>query len=257
MNETPAPINLVASPEDALLHEPRLVAEHGLAMRIARLIEPTLGGIGLRLVRVKLFQQSGTILQIMAERPDGTMTIEDCELANANVSPVLDVDDVVKEAYRLEISSPGIDRPLVRVSDFARAIGDEARIELANPGADGRKRFRGFIRAIEGEGREAVLLLERNDARADEDPNVCIGLRDLEEAKLILTDELVRASLKAGKIAAAEAETDAPAARRGPGRFARLPAKPKPMMPAGTHSQLKKTSTPARPERGPGSTKQE
>ena len=84
----------------------------------------------------------------MAERPDGTMTIDDCERASDALSPLFDVEDPVAGAYRLEISSPGIDRPLVRVSDFRRAIGHEARIEMAVP-VDGRKRFRGVIEAVE------------------------------------------------------------------------------------------------------------
>ena len=95
----------------AALDEPRLTSETGLAARIARVAEPTLNGLGFRLVRVKLSGQDGMTLQIMAERPDGSMNIDDCELASQNLSPVLDVEDAIAQAYRLEISSPGIDRP--------------------------------------------------------------------------------------------------------------------------------------------------
>lgn len=229
------------------LDEKRLGVETGLAARIARVAEPTLNGLGFRLVRVKISGQDGMTVQIMAERPDGTMTIDDCELASENLSPVLDVDDAVAQAYRLEVSSPGVDRPLVRVSDFARAIGHEARVELENPGPDGRKRFRGTIVALEDEG--ATLVLDRTDARSDEDPRARIALADLDEARLILTEALFREALRAGKIEAEEArragdEEDAP--RRGPGRFsarhgaAQKPAKQKPVLPAGVQAGFKK-----------------
>ncbi|MFO1117500.1 MAG: ribosome maturation factor RimP [Beijerinckiaceae bacterium] len=246
----------------AALDEPRLTSETGLAARIARVAEPTLNGLGFRLVRVKLSGQDGMTLQIMAERPDGSMNIDDCELASQNLSPVLDVEDAIAQAYRLEISSPGIDRPLVRASDFQRAVGHEARVELATPAPDGRKRFRGHIRAVEGEGRDAILTFERNDARADEDSLVRLSLRDLEEAKLILTDELIRESLRAGKLAQdepAEGEEAGPEAppRRGPGRFAaKNQMKQKPLLPAGVQSQFKKSQSKkpsGAPVRGPNS----
>ena len=97
------------------LDEPRLIEESGVAARVAHLAQPVLAGLGYRLVRVKLSAQAGTTVQIMAERPDGSMNVKDCEIVSAALSPVLDVEDPVKTAYRLEISSPGIDRPLVRV----------------------------------------------------------------------------------------------------------------------------------------------
>jgi hypothetical protein len=98
----------------------RVVRETGLAARVAAIVEPAIEGLGYRLVRVKISGQNGCTVQIMAERPDGTFTIEDCEAVSRDVSPVLDVDDPVKTAYHLEVSSPGIDRPLVRPIDFAR-----------------------------------------------------------------------------------------------------------------------------------------
>jgi ribosome maturation factor RimP len=233
---------------DAPLDEPRLVEETGIAARIARIAAPVLAGLGYRLVRVKLGAQHGTNLQIMAERPDGTMSVEDCETASQALSPVLDLEDPVPQEYRLELSSPGIDRPLVRVSDFRRAIGHEARIELAVPTASGRKRFRGMIVGVEGgEIADAALLLDVKDPGPDEEARVQLRLRDLEEAKLILTDGLIRATLKAGKAALEQPGTDEdgaeapPIPQRGPGRFsARKGDKPKRVLPAGVQASLKK-----------------
>ena len=145
MNET-SPSHIAPAPGEGL-DEARLIADNGLARRIARIAEPVLRDLGLRVVRVKVSAAQGSTVQIMAERPDGTMSIDDCERASQALSPVFDLEEPVSQAYRLEISSPGIDRPLVRESDFRRAIGHEARIEMANP-VDGRKRFRGRIEAI-------------------------------------------------------------------------------------------------------------
>ena len=231
---------------DAPLGEPRLVVETGLCARIAAIAGPTLSGLGLRLVRVKLWTQAGTVLQIMAERPDGTMTIEDCELASQTLSPVLDVEDPVTQEHRLEISSPGIDRPLVRVSDFRRAAGHEVKIELTQPGPHGRKRFRGLIGAVTGEGRDATVAIERLDPAPGEQKTVVLALADLDDAKLVLTDALVREALRAGKTAEREAEApaedDEAAPRRGPGRFRNTSRdKAKPVVPAGVQTAFKKT----------------
>lgn len=236
---------------DAPLDEPRLVAESGVAMRVAHVVSPVLAQLGFRLVRVKLMQQNGQTLQIMAERPDGSISIDDCEAASQALSPELDVADLIAGEYRLEISSPGIDRPLVRVSDFLRAIDHEARVELIHPVETGRKRFRGLIRGIDGVGKAALLRLERVDARADEEKMVILPLADLDEAKLVLTDALIRESLRAGKAeiapteeSSADDENNRP--RRGPGRF-RGPAKqkPKPLAPAGVQTDFKKGAAPA------------
>lgn len=245
-----------AAPLDAALDEPRLVGETGVAARVAHLAEPVLAQLGFRLVRVRLMQQNGQTLQIMAERPDGTMTIEDCEAASQALSPELDVADVIASEYRLELSSPGVDRPLVRVSDFARAIGHEARVELTHPVESGRKRFRGLIRGVEGEGRGARVSLERTDARSDEEKLVVLPLADLDEGKLMLTEALIRESLRAGKMQQAAGEDEAPAEederpRRGPGRF-RGPQKDqknkaKPLVPAGVQTHFKKGPGPAKP----------
>jgi len=189
----------------APLDEPRLVGETGVAARIAHLAEPVLAQLGYRLVRVRLLGQNGVVLQIMAERPDGTMTIEDCEAASQALSPELDVEDLIAQAYRLEVSSPGIDRPLVRLSDFQRALGHEAKIELTHPVESGRKRFRGTLIAVEGEGADAILTIDRTDARSDEEKRVRIPLRDLDDGKLVLTDDLVTQALRREKAAKREA----------------------------------------------------
>jgi ribosome maturation factor RimP len=206
------------------LDEKRLTSETGLAARIAAVSEPVLADFGFRLVRVKLSAQAGATVQIMAERPDGSMSVEDCETLSQALSPVLDVEDPIPGGYRLEISSPGIDRPLVRVSDFARALGHEARIEMAAP-VNGRKRFRGLIEKLENN--DTQIKLRRTDAKPDEDPEVVLSLADIAEAKLVLTEDLIRATLRAAKHAeASEAPSETP--RRGPGRFAKAKEKPKP-----------------------------
>ena len=127
-----------------LLAEPRLVVEPGAAARVSAVAGPVLQGMGYRLVRIKISAEAGCTVQIMAERPDGTMQIEDCEAISRALSPVLDVADPIDRAYRLEISSPGIDRPLVRRSDFERYAGHLVKIEMA-VAHQGRKRFRGLL----------------------------------------------------------------------------------------------------------------
>jgi ribosome maturation factor RimP len=241
-----------AAPIDVPLDEPRLVSETGVAARVAHIAEPVLAQLGFRLVRVKLMQQNGQTLQIMAERPNGILTIDDCEAASQALSPELDVADVIANEYRLEISSPGVDRPLVRVSDFVRAVGHEARVELTHPLESGRKRFRGIIKGVEGEGRNAKVTIERTDARSDEEKLVLLPLADLDEGKLMLTEALIRESLRAGKLQqAAEEEEGATQEeerpRRGPGRFRGPQNKPKPLVPAGVQTQFKKGPGPAKP----------
>ncbi len=239
MTQTAAP--LPAPPLD----EPRLVGETGVAARVAHLAEPVLAQLGFRLVRARLLSQNGQVLQIMAERPDGTMTIDDCEAASQALSPELDVADIISQEYRLEVSSPGIDRPLVRVYDFLRAIGHEAKIELVHPLDGGRRRFRGIIKQVVGEGRDATLLLERVDAAETEEKTVTLPLKDLDESKLMLTEALIRETLRAGKAQEEAGAEDEPAEderpKRGPGRFAATPKqKPKPLVPAGVQTRFKK-----------------
>jgi len=195
---SPDPIDPAAA--DALLREPRLIHEVGVGARVARIVEPALIGLGYRLVRVKVSAQGGCTVQIMAEKPDGTMSVKDCEAVSRMISPLLDVEDPVSSAYNLEISSPGIDRPLVRVGDFSRWLTHEAKIEMAVP-VDGRKRFRGFLSAVEGEeGAECVRIL-LPDAPADAEPSALLPIRDIGEARLVLTDAVIAESLRRGKAA--------------------------------------------------------
>lgn len=218
------------------LDEPRFVIETGPAARVARLIAPVLGDFGFRLVRVKISTNQGPIVQIMAERPDGTMTVDDCEKASVGIGPILDLEDPMPGvAYRLEMSSPGIDRPLVRATDFLRAVGHEARIEMLSLHYN-RKRFRGWVEGVEGDGQKAALKLRRMDAPANEESDVVLPLADLGEARLVLTEALIRESLRAGKAALEEPEDESPdeapeAPRRGPGRFAAAKRKAIPVQP--------------------------
>ena len=187
---------------EAELEEPRLVRETGLAARIAAIVEPTLAGLGYRLVRVKVSGRDGMTVQIMAERPDGSFTIEDCEAASRTLSPVLDVEDPVPGGYRLEMSSPGIDRPLVRASDFARAAGHEAKIEMEVP-VEGRKRFRGEIVGVDGD--DARLRFVGPDG---EQQTIQLAIGDMGDARLVLTDALVAESLKRSKMETRASEED-------------------------------------------------
>ncbi len=184
---------LAEQPSD--LTEPRLTGETGVGAQVARVVEGPLQGLGFRLVRVKVSAQNGCTVQIMLERPDGTCTIDDCEAASRALSPILDLDDPVGGAYNLEMSSPGIDRPLVRVSDFARWAGHDAKVELAVP-LDGRKRFRGILGAPDADGKTVPIDLP--DVKEGLPSRILLPLRDLAEAHLVLTDELVRESLRRG-----------------------------------------------------------
>ncbi|MGD9477873.1 UNVERIFIED_ORG: ribosome maturation factor RimP [Roseateles sp. XES5] len=178
--------------------EPRLIVETGLDRRVADIIEPTIEQIGYRLVRVRLLAQNGATLQIMCERPDGTMTVEDCEAVSMAVSPVLDVEDPIDKAYHLEVSSPGIDRPMVRKSDFTRWLGHLLKCETSIL-VESRKRFRGKILAADENG----FTLERDQPAPGEEPTIVIPFTALAEGKLILTDELIRDALAADKKAKA------------------------------------------------------
>jgi ribosome maturation factor RimP len=182
-------------PED----EPRLIVEPGMPARVAAIVEPVLHQLGFRLVRVRVSGAEGCTVQIMAERPDGSMNVDDCEEVSRALSPVLDVADPIDRAYRLEISSPGIDRPLVRKSDFDRYTGHLVRIEM-NIAVNGRKRFKGVLAGTEGE----TARLERDEAPEGEDPIVLLPIEDMSEAKLVLTDELVTEALRREKAAKRE-----------------------------------------------------
>ena len=178
--------------------EPRLVTETGVEARVATLIEPVMNAEGFRLVRVRLSGQNGATLQVMAERADGTMTVDDCEALSRMVSPILDVEDPIDRAYHLEVSSPGIDRPLVRRSDFAKWRGHVTRVETAVL-VGGRKRFRGTITDVEAD----TLTLFRDQPSIGDQNTSHIPFGAIADARLILTDDLIRASLKADKAARA------------------------------------------------------
>src|SRR5881275_97828 len=169
--------------EPDLLAEPRLVTEPGVAARVSAVAGPVLQAMGYRLVRIRISGEQGCTVQIMAERPDGTMLIEDCEAVSRALSPVLDVADPIDRAYRLEVSSPGMDRPLVRRSDFVRFAGHLVKVEMMIA-RDGRRRFRGVLLGIEGE----AARIRRNDPAPGESNEVLLPIEEMAEAKLVLTD---------------------------------------------------------------------
>jgi len=171
----------------------RLITESGVAARVAAIVEPVIEDLGFNLVRVRVTGANGCTVQIMAERPDGTMSVSDCETVSRAISPVLDLEDPIDRAYHLEISSPGIDRPLVRSSDFERWSGYEAKVEMAVP-VEGRKRFRGLLRGVEN----GMLTIELPDVKEGLEPIARVPLADVGEAHLVLTDELIRESLRRG-----------------------------------------------------------
>ena len=174
-------------------NQSRIIVETGVEARIAHIVEPVIEGLGYRLVRIRLSAMNGATLQVMAEKPDGSMTVADCEILSRDLSPALDVEDPIESAYHLEVSSPGIDRPLVRRSDFARWSGHEAKIELTRL-LDGRKRFRGRLAGVAG---DAVVLEMARDG--GELQRVLLPMADLAEARLMLNDDLIRESLSRQK----------------------------------------------------------
>ncbi len=172
----------------------RIVRESGIDARIALIVAPVLRADGYRLVRVRLSGQNGLTLQIMAEREDGTMTVEDCEAVSRLLSPVLDVEDPIEKAYHLEVSSPGIDRPLVRKADFADAVGNLVKIETSLP-VFGRKRFRGKIVASD----DASVTVETDKPAHGEDLSATVPFEAIAEARLMLTEDLIREALRKDK----------------------------------------------------------
>lgn len=171
----------------------RFMRETGLAAEFALIVEPVLEGMGFRLVRVLISGSAERIVQIMAERPDGSITVDDCEMISKGLSPVLDVADPLSGKYRLEISSPGIDRPLVRPSDFEDWAGHEAKIELKEP-VDGRKRFKGELEGFEdGEVRIAA------EAGSLGIQHLGFPVSLISDARLVLTDDLIRDALTRAK----------------------------------------------------------
>ncbi|MBS7540518.1 ribosome maturation factor RimP [Ancylobacter lacus] len=183
--------------------EPRLIIETGAAARVAAIVGPVLEGLGFRLVRVKISGTNGVTVQVMAERPDGTFGIDECEASSRAISPVLDVEDPISGAYNLEMSSPGIDRPLVRFGDFVRWAGHDVKVEMAVP-LDGRKRFRGIL--LGAEQGEATLRLP--DVREGAPDTIRLPIADIGEARLVLTEALIREALRRDKALREGTEVD-------------------------------------------------
>jgi ribosome maturation factor RimP len=167
-----------------------LVAKAAIDQRLAAIVQPTIQGMGFELVRLRLMGGRRSTLQIMAERPEGWIEVEDCARISRAVSAVLDVEDPISGEFVLEVSSPGIDRPLTRLKDFARYEGYEVKIETSEA-IDGRKRFRGVLAGVE----DGEVLVEI--------PEGTIGLSFdlLADAKLVLTDALIAESLAGRKAA--------------------------------------------------------
>jgi ribosome maturation factor RimP len=152
------------------------------------ILAPAIEAAGYRLVRLRLMGGKTKTLQIMAERPDGTMNVEDCARLSHALLEFIEREEPLDGDFELEVSSPGIDRPLTRLIDFARYAGHEAKIELAAP-LDGRRRFRGKLRGLDGN----EVVLETQGAR------VSLPFKAIAEAKLVLTDQLIAEDLKARK----------------------------------------------------------
>jgi ribosome maturation factor RimP len=156
-----------------------------LEIRILDMIEPVASELGLDVVRVRVMGGDVPTLQIMAERPDGSMTVAACAKFSRAISPVLEAEDPISTEYHLEVSSPGIDRPLTRVGDFAKWIGHEVKVELSAPGADGRKRFHGSIVSEEN----GVVALNLKDGG-----QASLAVADMAKATMVLTDKLIQAA---------------------------------------------------------------
>ena len=173
-----------------------LIAKAAIDRRVQEIIEPVITDMGFELVRVRLMSGKSTTLQIMAQKPDGTIEVDDCGRISTAVSAVLDVEDPILDAYTLEVSSPGIDRPLTRLKDFEQWKGYEAKIETEEL-IDGRRRFKGELAGIEGD--EVLIEIEEGT----------IGLKFewLSDAKLVLTDDLIREVLRSRKDAGQIDET--------------------------------------------------
>ncbi|MHA6347267.1 ribosome maturation factor RimP [Roseivivax sp. CAU 1761] len=183
-----------------------LIAKTALDRRIAEIVRPVIEDMGFELVRLRLQGGKTPLLQIMAERPEGGIEVDECAQISTALSAVLDVEDPIVDTYTLEVGSPGIDRPLTRLKDFDTFEGYEAKLETHDL-IDGRKRFKGVLAGIEGE--EVLINVEEGT----------IGLQFdwLADAKLVLTDELIREMLKARKAQGFdETKFDEIAAETGP-----------------------------------------
>ena len=172
-----------------------LIAKAAMDRRLAEIVAPVIEDMGFELVRIRLMSGKMATLQIMAERPEGGIEVDECAAISTAVSATLDVEDPILDTYTLEVSSPGIDRPLTRLKDFETFEGYEAKIETSEM-IDGRKRFKGILAGVEGD--EVLINIEEGT----------VGLKFdwLTDAKLVLTDELIKEMLKARKAQGFEEE---------------------------------------------------
>ncbi len=173
---------------------PRDITESGSEARIAAVVEPEIEDLGFRLVRVQVSGQNGTTLQIMVERPDGMIEVGECETISRALSPLLDIEEPLPGNYHLEVSSPGIDRPLVRLSDFDTWCGHVAKLETTQM-INGRKRYKGTIVSTD----DNKVTFRADVDTKDEKPEFTIAIEDMATVKLILTDDLIRESLRRDK----------------------------------------------------------
>lgn len=165
-----------------------LIAKAAIDKRMASIVQPVIEDLGYELVRIRLMSGKSTTLQIMAERPEGGIEVDDCSKISTEVSAILDVEDPIEAEYALEVSSPGIDRPLTRLKDFAAWAGFETKIETIDL-IDGQRRFKGILRGVEGN--EVLIDIQQG--------TIGLEFEWLADAKLVLSDELVAASLKGRK----------------------------------------------------------
>ena len=172
-----------------MVENTRLIKESGQESRLASIVEPIIEGLGMQLVQVRLLDHNGLTLQVMAERLDGTMSVEDCEQLSKAISPVLDIEDPITSNYQLEISSPGVDRPLVRSSDFDTWLGSNVKIET-HIKIDGRRRFKGILL---GHTTDNIVI------RSIEGSDIELSLSSISKAKLLLDENLLSESLRQDK----------------------------------------------------------
>ncbi len=182
----PNPVMAMKSGLEQNLDDKRYISETGQEQRIAAIVAPVARDLGFFLVRVKILPDNGCTLQIMAEDENGSFTIAQCQELSQELSPVLDVEEPIETAYHLEVSSPGIDRPLVRVRDFMRNLGHEARIELKDM-IEGRRRFRGMIRDVD----DHAVTLTLPDVPHGADADVALPLERIAQARLVMTERLL------------------------------------------------------------------
>ncbi|MFD1882686.1 ribosome maturation factor RimP [Paracoccus pacificus] len=169
-----------------------LIAKTAIDRRLAEIITPVIEGLGFELVRVRLLGGKTATLQIMADRPEGGINVDDCARISTDVSATLDVEDPLEDAYNLEVSSPGIDRPLTRLKDFETFEGYEARLETSHA-IEGRKRWKGVLAGVEDQ--EILLNIEEGG----ETHTIGLNFDWLSDAKLVLTDELIAEMLRQRK----------------------------------------------------------